>query len=191
MSVVPGTTLDEHEKQLGYVDPEVAAAAEKELLALHAYGIAHADTHAGNFIVSPTMKKVTLIDFGMARVLPEYHMLKMREAIQSAVASLFGPAGEWPTNNINRLWYANEKSAMPYLVGIHRKLNYSFFNPDGKFLRLENTWIRGKRQAAGSAFSNPRVRAWRSFCMTAQRRNETKKMAGPQGVRKTTRSLWR
>jgi serine/threonine protein kinase len=112
----------------------IAASLQRATMLMHAFGVAHADAHPENVLVTPD-GSVRFIDFGMSAILPP----RIRESAEKAVHLAF------ETSRSGKAWPSAEASAMLHGVdSANRYLNSAlrlrgfakYFNPDGKQVKF-------------------------------------------------------
>ncbi|MEQ8280927.1 MAG: serine/threonine-protein kinase [Deltaproteobacteria bacterium] len=69
LDLVAGSSLDEHLRTSGALEPEhvfaIGAQIAESLAAVHAAGLAHRDLKPGNVVVDAELSRATLVDFGL------------------------------------------------------------------------------------------------------------------------------
>jgi hypothetical protein len=101
---------------------EIFPPLEKALVTLWACGVAHADVHAGNVMVSTTPRNklsVSIIDFGRSFVIPGSVQIRVDEAISRG--------------DVDGAWFASGLQEVATRTAISAGLN--FLNPNGHYLR--------------------------------------------------------
>lgn len=128
MELVQGPTLNTYLKDRNQkLDAKTFVLIEKAIASLWMAGVAHADFHSSNVIITPT-GQVKIIDFGMAVVLPKERRQKVR-SILARVPHIGGTLA-------NAAWYArNTLDDYVETIMATRYHKLPFFNPDGKQLR--------------------------------------------------------
>jgi len=146
--------------------PGVAVQAEKALLTLCTFGIAHADAHTGNIVVDSS-GRVKVIDFGMSIILPEDLKQVVRKKMR-AVYDKFSMDKVWPSALANDIWYNAVDGVGRYVDTVMAARGFPWYHPNGKQIRglamnvgnthgmnqaREAVWGVGKRYAGNSANS--------------------------------------
>lgn len=103
-----------------YVDLERAACA------LWLAGVVHADLHRGNVMYDPASQKLSVLDFGMAVVLPPTHRRAIAQSLSTAIGADVASLGEiflkTSTHGVHNM--------QNYLNRVMFTRRFSWFNPD-------------------------------------------------------------
>jgi hypothetical protein len=130
-----------------YVDLERAACA------LWLAGVVHADLHRGNVMYDPASRKLTVLDFGMAVVLPPAYRDAIAQSLSRAIGANVASLGEiflkTSAHGVHNM--------QNYLNRVMFTRQYSWFNPD-----YMATKAMFRRLSRGEQDSVPmlRRRAW-------------------------------
>jgi serine/threonine protein kinase len=123
---------------------KTAASIERAVLLMHAFGVAHADAHLDNIIVSSD-GSARFIDFGMSIFLPK----TLRDQSVREVKKLFAGSGDTPSTSNAVDAYTN--------AALRQKGFRTFFNPNGKAVKY--AWSLAKTPHANAA----RKKGWREL----------------------------
>lgn len=156
MGMASGNNLRKREKSTSAL---TAAAVEKAFLALHAFGVVHADAHDENVMMVDEGRAV-LIDFGLAVQLPEALKRRAQATLRDAYATLVR-TGTWPTARVLDDWHA-ESGIGSYVENRVRKHVYddepgrrSFYNPN-----MHSIQVIMNRVVNPEELDRARLRVW-------------------------------
>lgn len=143
MAAAPGAPLEKYLRRRS-LDADTYLRVEMAACALWASGVVHGDFHKDNVFYDPATRKVTIIDFGFAVVLPSSTTAQVRVAMAQGVRAGVRSLGElWREASRSRIGtglqaYVNRV--------VHTRLGTKWYNPDGgALLRLYSRMSSAER----------------------------------------------
>lgn len=142
MGEAPGQPLSSFLKQKKHLSALQYALIERAILTLWVLGAVHADLHTGNMFIDDKSRRVTIIDFGYAMVLPKGMGKKVKTALNKGA-------------DLELLWNSKTVGLQKYVNAIQGGREFAWYNPEAKAARYFQTLVDNQ-----STINSGRAAAW-------------------------------